>query len=92
MQEEIKRATVRKARQRIERYRQCFSSPDGQWVFADLKAAAGKPSYVPAKGMSFDQVAFNEGTKSILRRIEQLLSEETLNQVAKLETEILRHE
>lgn len=78
-----------KAKQRLEHYRECFRTPDGLWVLADLRLACHyKPSYAP--GLSFDQVAFNEGVKAILRRIEGCLDDESLNEINKLEKEMNR--
>lgn len=88
-QERSKRtkAALAATKHRMERYRECFGSADGQWVLADLRLAChSKPSYVA--GLSFDQVAFNEGAKAVLRRIEGCLDDTALSEVNKLEREL----
>lgn len=54
--------------------RATFSTPAGQAFLAALAAEqAAQPSYLP--GMSFDQVAWSEGQKALLRRIQTLLDQ-----------------
>jgi hypothetical protein len=50
-----------------------FASPAGQGFLALLRAELlGQPSYIP--GMGFDHVAYIEGQKALLRRIDALIT------------------
>lgn len=86
----ISKKQLAEERHRYDRYRAAFSTEDGLWVLADMMKSADRPSYEP--GRTFDQVAFNEGSKAVLRRIRDLLDDNKLSALKKLELEMMRYE
>jgi hypothetical protein len=75
---------LQKTKDKINRYQATFASDEGQWVLADLKRAFDRPSYIPRKQMTFDEVAYNEGIRSVIKFIESQMDSKQIERINKL--------
>ena len=75
---------LQKVKDKVNRYQAAFNTEEGQWVLADLKKAFDRPSYIPRKQMSFDEVAYNEGIRSVIKFIESQMDSKQIERINKL--------
>lgn len=76
---------IQKHKDRIIRYQSAFSTPDGLWVLNDMRKHFERFSYVPRKSMTFDEVAYNEGIRSVYNFIVSTMDASQIERLNKIQ-------